>query len=103
MKTLKEIEWNYFWVTRLKAVVSELKQHFKHVEDVTYINDTAPCVCVDKQWIVYLPNSIREDDAKDESNKYHLVEDETMEYISTADTIEQVIDELINLIENKIN
>jgi len=102
MKTLKEGDDYFFWTQRPRLVLNELRNHFKSVEDSTYLNDSCPSLLVDNRWYVFLPNSIHNDSINENVNTYMIAEEDSMDHICIVNTIEEVIDELQQLIENEL-
>jgi hypothetical protein len=101
---LQTLDRQYFWVERPKIVISELKKHFKNVEDVTYLNDGTPSVLVNDEYLVFLPNSIR--GHEEETNEYLVCRNDDYGMLennfTTHDTLERVVDQLLDLESKEI-
>jgi len=104
MLNLDALDRQYFWYERPKAVVDELKRHFKNVDDVSYINDGTPSIQVDDKYLVFLPNSIRGNE--EETNQYLVCRDEDYGQLDNNftlhETLEEVIDQLLELESKEI-
>lgn len=104
MLNLQSLDRQFFWVERPKAVVAELKRHFKNVEDVSYINDGTPSVLVDDEYLVFLPNSFR--GHEEETNEYMVCKNADYGMLennfTTHDTLDRVIDEIVELKSKEI-
>lgn len=98
---LQSLDRNYFWVERPKAVIQELQDNFKSVEDVTYLNDETPSVLINGIVKMYLPNSVRQNEM--ENNQYTIVidEDESFEGAEffMTDRLDHAIDKIAELLE----
>lgn len=98
---LRELDNNYFWNIRPKAVIMELLKHFDKVEDVSYINDSVPSVLINDLYVVFLPNSLQ--DGENECPKYAIIRDEDlqegktdcMNYVHSIDRVVDVVEEMI--------
>ena len=98
---LRELDNNYFWNIRPKAVIMELSKHFDKVEDVSYINDGTPSVLINDLYVVFLPNSLQESET--ECPKYAIIIDEDlqegktecMNYVHTINRVVDVVEEMI--------
>jgi hypothetical protein len=102
MLELRELDNNYFWNQRPKAVIMELSRHFDKVEDVSYINDSVPSIMINDEYQVYLPNGIQ--DGECECNKYGIIRDSELQEGNT-DNFQwtQDIDRVIEIVEEMIS
>lgn len=103
MLELRELDNNYFWVERPKAVIMELSKHFDKVEDVSYVNDSVPSIMINDEYQVFLPNGIQ--DGECESNKYGIIRDSELQDGNTdnfqyAQKLERVIEIVEEMIED---
>ena len=101
MKTITDLDREYFWNKRTRAVVSELSNHFDHVIEASYINDSNPSILVNRTWRVYLP--VRADEWREQTDFYIIMNDQTSEELAVVDTLFKAIDELEELIEKERN
>jgi hypothetical protein len=101
MLEIRELDNNYFWTERPKAVIIKLSKHFDKVENVSYVNDSVPSVMINDEYQVYLPNSLQEDEC--ESNKYGIIRDSELQDGNTANfQWTQSLDRVIEIVEEMI-
>jgi hypothetical protein len=95
---VQTLDRNYFWIERPSAVVSELKDYFDKVENVSYFNDSVPSIMINDEYQVYLPNSIQ--DGECESNKYAIIRDSELQEGNT-DNFQwtQSLDRVIEIVQ----
>jgi len=103
MNNLQQLDKNYFWVERPKVVLTELQKYFDHVQDVTYMNDSAPSLEINERYYLFMPTSTRTNHDTEEYNYYMIVESEnygTNALTIECDTLDKVIDELYQIISS---
>jgi hypothetical protein len=101
MNDLQQLDRNYFWVERPTVVLAELQKYFDHVQDVTYMNDSAPSLEINERYYLFMPTSTRTNHDNEEYNYYMIVESEnygTDALTIECDTLDKVIDELYQII-----
>jgi hypothetical protein len=101
MNDLQKLDRQYFWETRPKVVLTELQKYFDHVQDVTYMNDSAPSLEINERYYLFMPTSTRTNHDNEEYNYYMIVESEnygTDALTIECDTLDKVIDELYQII-----